>query len=87
MNLRRSGKLKNCAGLLVGGMTEMRDNTIPYGKTALEIIQDAVAEYDFPVCFNFPAGHQPDNFALIMGRVAYLRVDENGTTLEFTDLK
>ncbi len=86
MNLKRSGKLKNLAGLIVGGMTKMNDNTIPFGKTATEIIRDAVDEYDYPVCFGFPAGHQPDNVALIMGRKANLVVDNQGTKLEFFPL-
>ncbi|HEX7411008.1 MAG TPA: LD-carboxypeptidase [Bacteroidales bacterium] len=74
MNLKRSGKLGRLAGLVVGGMTKMNDNTIPYGLTAEEIVANAVVEYDFPVCFNFPAGHQDNNFALIMGRQAELSV-------------
>ena len=44
MNLKRSGKLKDLAGLIVGGMSEMKDNPIPFGKTAEEIIHDAVKE-------------------------------------------
>lgn len=83
MNLKRTGKLKNLAGLVVGGMSDMNDNTIPFGKTALEIIREAVDEYDYPVCYGFPAGHQPENMALIMGRAANLNVNENGATLEF----
>ena len=77
LNLKRSGKLANLAGLIVGGMSEMRDNTIPFGMTAEEIIIEAVAEYDYPVCFNFPAGHISDNNALIMGRNVYLNVADS----------
>lgn len=77
LHLKRAGKLENLAGLLVGGMTDMKDNTIPFGKTAEEIIFDAVAEYDFPVCFNFPAGHDTKNFALYLGRKIKLNVGEN----------
>lgn len=83
INLKRSGKLRGLAGLIVGGMIGMNDNDIPYGKTALEIIRETVDEYQYPVCFGFPAGHQNENVALIMGRMATLRVDENGTSLEF----
>jgi muramoyltetrapeptide carboxypeptidase len=74
MNLKRSGKLSHLAGLVVGGLTGMNDNTIPYGLTPEKIIAEAVAECDYPVCFNFPAGHQDNNFALIMGRQAELSV-------------
>jgi len=68
MNLKRAGKLSGLAGLIVGGLTKMNDNDIPFGKSAEEIISEAVAEYHYPVCFNFPAGHTGKNIALILGR-------------------
>jgi muramoyltetrapeptide carboxypeptidase len=68
MNLKLGGKLEGIKGLLVGGMTEMRDNTVSFGKTAYEIIEEAVREYDFPVAYGFPAGHTEPNKALILGR-------------------
>ena len=68
MNLKRAGKLEKLKGLIAGGMTRMNDNTIPYGKTANEIIADAVKEYSYPLCFDFPAGHMDTNLALILGR-------------------
>ena len=67
MNLKRTRKLANLAGLIVGGMTEMNDNEVPYGKTAEEIVLEHVKDYGYPVCFGFPAGHIDDNRALIMG--------------------
>jgi muramoyltetrapeptide carboxypeptidase len=57
LSLKRSGKLEQLAGLVVGGMTEMKDNTVPFGKTAQEIVFDAVKEYNYPVAFGLPAGH------------------------------
>jgi muramoyltetrapeptide carboxypeptidase len=83
MNLKRAGMLTNLKGLIVGGMSDMKDNTVPYGKTALEIIFDAVKEYQYPVCFDFPAGHINDNRSLIMGSEAYLLVEKDLTTLSF----
>lgn len=77
LNLKRSGKLKDLKGLIVGGMTDMKDNTIPFGKTAEEIILDAVKEYKYPVCFNFPAGHIDRNLALYLGRKIKLSVGKN----------
>ncbi|MGZ4048939.1 MAG: S66 peptidase family protein, partial [Bacteroidia bacterium] len=81
LNLKRSGKLSHLAGLIVGGMTEMKDNTIPFGKTAEEIIIDAVKEYNYPVCFNFPAGHIDKNCAMIFGRKVKLEVGEKSVVL------
>ena len=82
MNLKRSGKLSHLAGLVVGGMTEMKDNQIPFGKNAEEIILDAVCEYDYPVCFQFPAGHVDKNLPLYLGRKTKLEVS-TGTRLFF----
>jgi muramoyltetrapeptide carboxypeptidase len=76
MNLRRSGKLDGLAGLVVGGMTKMHDNEMPFDKTANEIIAEAVEDYPYPVCFNFPAGHLDDNRALILGREVTLDVSD-----------
>ena len=79
MNLKRSGKLSNLKGLIVGGMTKMNDNTIPFGKDAESIIKDAVSEYNYPVCFGFPAGHIKDNRALKLGVIAELKVDKQSS--------
>jgi muramoyltetrapeptide carboxypeptidase len=84
LNLKRSGKLAHLKGLVVGGMTDMKDNTIPFGKTAEEIIFDAVKEYDYPVCFNFPAGHIDRNLALVFGKPYTLNVSKNHIRLKFT---
>ena len=86
MNLKRNGLLKNLCGLVVGGLTRMHDNSIPFGKNAHEIVLDAVAEYAYPVCFDFPAGHLDDNRALILGRKATLEVAATGVKLNFTEV-
>ncbi|MBN2748043.1 MAG: LD-carboxypeptidase [Bacteroidales bacterium] len=85
MNLKRSGKLKHLAGLIVGGLSDMRDNLIPFGCNAEAIIHSIVREYDFPVCYGFPVGHQEPNLALIMGRKVSLTVNDKGGRLEFLD--
>ena len=82
-NLKRNGLFSELKGLIIGGMTDMNDNTIPFGKTAEEIIWDAVKEYEYPVCFNFPAGHIPDNRALLIGSTTKLSVSAKKVTLLF----
>ncbi len=80
LSLKRGGLFDAITGLIVGGMTEMKDNAKPFGKTAEEIILEHVGEYDFPVCFGFPAGHIDDNRALIMGRKTLLEVFSDKNT-------
>ena len=65
--LKRAGKLDRLKGLIVGGLTQIKDNTHPFGMTAEQVIAEAVSEYDYPVCFGFPAGHWDDNKALYLG--------------------
>ena len=77
MNLKRSGHLAGLAGLAVGRFCKMHDNTVPFGRTAEQIIYDAVVEYDYPVCFGLAAGHiGTDNLALPLGRRARLHVGD-----------
>lgn len=78
---KRSGKLRSLAGLIVGGFTECKDTERPFGKTAYEIIQDAVAEYTYPVCYDFPVSHTERNVALKVGATYSLRVDATGSLL------
>jgi muramoyltetrapeptide carboxypeptidase len=83
LSLKRSGKLDQLAGLAVGGMTDMKDNAVPFGKNAEEIILDAVKDYSYPVCFGIPAGHITKNYALPFGRRAQLNVS-GGAELSFS---
>ena len=83
MNLKRNGYFETIDGLIVGGMTTMHDNKIPFGKTAKEIILDHVSEYNFPIVFDFPAGHLNDNRALFFGRKVNLEVRDNKTQVSF----
>lgn len=81
IQLKRGGKLKNLRGLVIGHMSHMHDNKIPFGKTALEIIKEAVADYPFPVAFNAPIGHETDNRAVIVGSQVALMVNDSQTKL------
>ena len=84
--LKRNGYFNNLRGLIVGGMTQMHDNAIPFGKTAEEIILDALTEFDFPICFNYPAGHIDDNMALVLGSEIDLNVSKSRTQLKFISI-
>lgn len=80
-NLKRNNYFEGLKGLIVGGMTDMHDNTIPFGKTVEEIILEVVEEYDFPVVFNFPAGHIEDNQTLVLGAEVTLSVHKEKVEL------
>lgn len=75
-SLKRAGKLAKLAGLIIGGMNDMKDNLVPFGKSPEEIILDAVKEFDYPVCFGFPSGHLPINFPLLLGDKIHFSVLE-----------
>ncbi|QQL49143.1 S66 peptidase family protein [Mucilaginibacter ginkgonis] len=82
--LKRAGKLKHLAGLIIGGFTGLKDNDIPFGFTVPQIVMNLVKDYDYPVAFDFPAGHVDDNNALILGREATLQVNTSSATLKFS---
>jgi muramoyltetrapeptide carboxypeptidase len=81
--LKRAGKLKNLTGLIVGGFTDMKDNDTPFGQTLPEIIMDVVADYSYPVCFDFPAGHISNNCSLVLGKTINLSVQTNGVNISY----
>jgi muramoyltetrapeptide carboxypeptidase len=83
INLKRNGCLESLKGIIVGGMTKMKDNDIPWGKNALEIIDDVTKTYKIPIIYNFPAGHLADNHALIMGRKITLKANDLESTIVF----
>ena len=81
-NLKRSGKLAKLKGLIIGGFkikTETGDDQ--FGKTIQDIVLEKVKEYNYPVCFDFPVGHQKNNFALKCGVKHLLDINQEGTTL------
>ena len=77
--LKRAGKLAKLKGLVVGGLTQIHDNAHPFGQTAEEVIAEVVKDYDYPVCFNFPAGHFDDNRAMVLGRQSRIEVSKNNS--------
>ncbi len=80
VNMKRNGKFTKLKGLIVGGMNSMNDNSIPFGKTVEEIILEHTKEFNFPICFDFPAGHLDDNRSIILGVKSFLDINKNGVS-------
>ena len=81
INMKRNGKFNNLKGMIVGGLIDMNDNQVAFGKTAEEIVLEHVKEYNFPICFGFPSGHLEDNRSIILGVKSVLEVKENSVNL------
>ncbi len=82
-SLKRAGKLQGLAGLVIGAMTDMKDNEEPFGLTAEEILHDQSSDLPVPVAFGFPAGHIAANQRFYLGMRAQLRVNEVGSRLSY----
>ena len=82
IQLKRSGKLSKLAGMIFGGFTESKDTERPFGKSIYEILGELVAEYDYPVCYDFPVSHTDRNYALKIGVGYKLKVTKTKVTLE-----
>jgi muramoyltetrapeptide carboxypeptidase len=82
MQLLHAGKLDKLAGLIIGGFTEMKDTTIPFGDEVYNIIADKVKHFNYPVCYQFPVSHTPENYALKTGVVHQLIVGKKVTLKE-----
>jgi muramoyltetrapeptide carboxypeptidase len=83
LSLKRAGKFHGLKGLIVGQMIKMKDNEILFGKNAEQIIAEHLEEFDFPVCYGFPAGHDIKNYALPFGKTAQFNVEGDVTELKF----
>lgn len=83
-SLKKAGKFEYVRGLLVGQLVDIKEDDPSFGKTPEEIVLEAVKDYDFPVCFGFPAGHGDVNKALIFGVPAHISITKSGTTVKFT---
>ncbi|SNB39025.1 putative carboxypeptidase [Flavobacterium psychrophilum] len=83
INLQRNGCLESIKGIIVGGMTKMKDNDIPWGKNALQIIDEVTKKYNIPTIYEFPAGHIQDNRALVMGNKVSMSVNNECSTVVF----
>ncbi len=81
-NLKMGGVLEHLNGLIVGQFTEIEEDP-SMGQTVYEIIADAVSEYDYPVCFNFPAGHIDQNIPLLLGAEVSFTVEDNQIEVKY----
>lgn len=79
--LKRSGVLTELKGLLVGGLTNIKEAKDHFGFTPEEIIREVCKDYSFPIAFDFPAGHQEQNRSIVLGHRYSLVVDREGSTL------
>lgn len=84
-SLKRAGYFDNCKAVIVGDMTKLKRNTTSWGKPIEQLILDVFEECDFPVLFDFPAGHEKDNRALIFGRTVELKINSYESTVVFKD--
>ena len=82
-NLKRNGYFENVKGIIVGSMTDMHDNEIPFGQNEVQIITEIAKENRIPIAFQFPAGHQSDNRTLIFGQQVDFEVNEKEIKLKF----
>ncbi len=77
-NLKRTGKLSGLRGLMIGGFKIKPDDIgEEFGKTLQEIVLEKIKGYKYPVCFDFPVGHQKNNFALKCGIRHRLEIKED----------
>jgi len=83
ISLKRAGYFKNCNGLVVGDFRLKKNEGNTFGKTLEDIILEAVEGTDFPVIFNFPAGHVDDNRAIILGDYVDLKVTKKKVKINF----
>ena len=83
ISMKRAGYFENCKGIIVGDISKVRRNTTPWGKPVKQLILDVFEDYDFPILFDFPAGHEKDNRALILGRTIDLKVSKESASVHF----
>lgn len=82
-SLKRAGYFENCKGLIVGQISDVKKNTTDFGRSINELILDVLDEYNFPILFDFPAGHEKTNFPIILGRKVILDVSKSDSKVIF----
>jgi muramoyltetrapeptide carboxypeptidase len=82
-SLKRAGYFENCNGLIVGQISDIKENTTDFGMSINKLILDLLKEYDFPVLFDFPAGHEKVNYPIILGRNIKLKINQSASKVVF----
>lgn len=83
LNLSRNGIFKDLKAIIIGGFSQMHDNTIPFGKTACEIIMEHCSIFDIPIIFNAPFGHIEDNRLFPLGKKVKIQLNNYKVLLSF----
>ena len=81
IQLKRSGLFQETAGLIIGGFTDLKDTVIPFGADIYSIINDHLKDLNVPICYDFPVGHQTNNYALKVGMIHKMKVSATAATL------
>ena len=84
LQLKRAGLFQNLAGLILGGFTDCNEASLTIGKSAYELVAEHTSGTSFPIAFDFPAGHIPNNQPIIFGTKSKLLVNSSG--IQFTDI-
>lgn len=84
LQLKRAGLFQNLAGLLLGGFTDCNEASLSIGKTANELVAEHTSGTSYPIAFDFPAGHIPNNQPLLFGVKTKMLVNAQG--IQLTDI-
>ncbi|MBC7721425.1 MAG: LD-carboxypeptidase, partial [Pedobacter sp.] len=82
IQLERAELFKHLKGLIIGGFSDMKDTTIPFGTDVYNLINHHVKDYKFPICYGFPVSHETENVALKIGVNHELKVTKDGVSLK-----
>lgn len=82
-SLKRAGFFQDCKGIVFGDISRIKNNPTKFGKNIYELILDVFDEYNVPVLFDFPAGHEPDNRALLLGNTVEMKVTPTNSVITF----
>lgn len=84
-SLKRADYFANVKAVIVGDMSLIKKNSTQWGSSIEQLILDVVPA-EIPVLFNFPAGHEADNRALIFGRNVEVKISNAVYSLNFKEI-